>query len=354
MMPETDTCHPEVKSVQKTIRVDRLIALWALSEAALGGVLHAFRIPFTGLIVNSAAVLLMVMIATAAERKGAVLQATVIVLIIKGIISPHTPLAAYVAVSFQGLMGELLLRSKKYLFLSSLALGIITLFQSAIQKIVILTLVYGRALWESIDIFINFVISQFSFIPQISDQINFSNWLIALYIGIHLLAGAGIGLIAARLPKWLDQELKITGDLRIKFIPPGAELLTLKKRKRGLKKPSVAAIIFLAASLFIASYLYPEISRTQGMEALIMIIRAAFILLIWYSLLGPQLLRLYQHWAKDKKTRYAQQVQEAIDIFPAMRAIIRQTWQKSAEFRGIRRIRKFMVCALAIILTVEF
>ncbi len=125
-------------SVEKQIQVDRLIALWALSEAALGGILHAFRIPLTGLLVNSAAVIFMVFIASSSSRRGAILKATFIVMIVKGIVSPHTPLTAYIAVGFQGLMGELLLRSKKHLLLSSLVLGVITLFQSGIQKILML------------------------------------------------------------------------------------------------------------------------------------------------------------------------------------------------------------------------
>ena len=140
------------------LRIDVLTALWALTEAALGGVLHAFRIPLTGLFINSSAVLFMVLIATSTDKKGAILKATLIVMIIKGMVSPHSPLTAYIAVGFQGLMGELLLRSKKYLTIASVALGTITLFQSAIQKIVVLTVVYGNNLWETIDVFLNFIL----------------------------------------------------------------------------------------------------------------------------------------------------------------------------------------------------
>jgi hypothetical protein len=142
------------------LQVNRLTALWALSESALGGLLHAFNIPFTGLLINSSAIIFMVMIAAATNKKGWILRATLIVIIVKGIVSPYTPLTAYLAVAFQGAMGELLLRSRKHLLLPVLLLGIITLFQSAIQKIIILTVVYGKALWESIDIFGNLVLSQ--------------------------------------------------------------------------------------------------------------------------------------------------------------------------------------------------
>ena len=76
--------------------VERLTALWALNEAGLGGLIHAMRVPFTGIVVGSTAVVLIALIAFFAERKAqAILKATVIVLLIKAAASPHTPLPAY-------------------------------------------------------------------------------------------------------------------------------------------------------------------------------------------------------------------------------------------------------------------
>jgi hypothetical protein len=354
MMPDVEILESERKEDKSVLRIDRLIALWALSEAALGGVLHAFSIPLTGLIINSSAVIFMVLIATASEKKGTILRATVIVLIVKGIVSPHTPLAAYVAVGFQGLMGEVLLRSRKYLLTCAVALGVLTLFQSAIQKILILTIVYGKILWESIDLFGNLLISQISFLPDLSGKIDFSLWLISGYVSIHVIAGLGIGIIAARIPGWLEQELLLNKfDQRIKPIRENPVFTQGKKRKRGIKKPSVLIIILLSASLFILSYFFPEISKTQGMKAMIMILRAGFILFLWYKLLGPLLLRLYQRLLKNKKTAYADQVQEVLDILPSLRFILHQTWQNSRKYRGVKRMKVFVVRSLATILTVK-
>jgi len=41
----------------------RITALWAFSESAFGGILHAFKIPFRGLFIASAAVLFISLIA---------------------------------------------------------------------------------------------------------------------------------------------------------------------------------------------------------------------------------------------------------------------------------------------------
>ncbi|MCB0574936.1 MAG: hypothetical protein KDC61_10270, partial [Saprospiraceae bacterium] len=77
----------------------RLTALWAFSESALGGVMHALKIPFTGLLVGGFAVLSIGMIAHVSHRRaGAVLRATMLVVLVKAVVSPHSPPTAYLAV----------------------------------------------------------------------------------------------------------------------------------------------------------------------------------------------------------------------------------------------------------------
>jgi hypothetical protein len=337
------------------LQVNRLTALWALSESALGGLLHAFNIPFTGLLINSSAIIFMVMIAAATNKKGWILRATLIVIIVKGIVSPYTPLTAYLAVAFQGAMGELLLRSRKHLLLPVLLLGIITLFQSAIQKIIILTVVYGKALWESIDIFGNFVLSQLSFLIAIDEKFRLSIWLISAYIGIHLLAGIGIGLLSARLPVWIKDELdKRNDDRQWTPLPRKISLSEKKKRGRWIRKPTTIAVLLLTLVMVAGSYFFPEISTSQGMRALIMILRATAIMVIWYYLFGPLFLKIYKKFINRKQNTYAGEVQETIEMLPALRYIIYRTWQKSAGLHGFKRIKSFLVNAFVSILTAEF
>ena len=40
---------------ERTIAIQRLTALWALNECGLGGILHAVKSPFTGLVLGSIA-----------------------------------------------------------------------------------------------------------------------------------------------------------------------------------------------------------------------------------------------------------------------------------------------------------
>src|SRR5438045_613816 len=59
----------------------RIIALWVLCEAMLGGIIHAFHIPVSGLIVGSAAVICICLIGYYSPVKGAIIKATLIVAI---------------------------------------------------------------------------------------------------------------------------------------------------------------------------------------------------------------------------------------------------------------------------------
>lgn len=337
------------------LQIDRLTALWALSEAALGGVLHAFHVPFTGLFINSAAVLFMVLIASASDRKGIILRATIIVLIVKGMVSPHTPFNAYIAVAFQGILGEYLLRYRKYLAVSAVLLGILTLLQSATQKIIVLTIVYGRTLWESIDIFGNFVIGQLPFISSGEVNLNISIWLISIYIGIHLFAGAGIGLFSVKIPAWIKSELQNNPErYRLRDGEEKFQIKVKRKKKNWLQKPSNLVILILALAIVGSSYIFSEISETQGFHALVMIVRSVCIMSIWYVIIGPQLLKLYKKFIKSKRDTYAAEVENTIHRLTPLRFIIYESWGESAKQRGLTRIKSFVTLALVNTLTAEF
>jgi len=68
------------------------------------------------------------------------------VILIKGIISPHTPLTAYFAVFLQGVIGEILFFRKRFFKISALIMGMLTLLFSSMQKIFILTLVVEKSI----------------------------------------------------------------------------------------------------------------------------------------------------------------------------------------------------------------
>ncbi len=131
--------------------IGRITALWALSEAALGGLLHAIKIPFTGLFIGGSAVIFITLIAFFNSERGTILKATLIVMMVKAIVSPHSPINAYLAVAFQGIIGEMLFLLIPSKNIAALLLGFLSLLESALQKLLVITIVFGQNVWEAID-----------------------------------------------------------------------------------------------------------------------------------------------------------------------------------------------------------
>jgi len=180
--------------------VQRLTALWALSEAGLGGILHAVKLPFTGMLIASLAVMLITLIHQFSDSGGQkILKALVIVLVIKASVSPHSPVMAYFAVCFQGLFGALIFSIIKNVRIAAFLIGVVALFESSLQKLINLTVLFGKSIWEAFDLFIEYVVAQFGF--TIDAYYDPSIWLIIMYVGMYMLTGIAVGLYAGVLPK---------------------------------------------------------------------------------------------------------------------------------------------------------
>ena len=139
----------------------RLTALWAVAESGLGGVLHAFRLPLTGLVVGGIAIVLLTLLAHFAERPRALLRATAVVLIVKALVSPHSPIGAYLAVGFQGGLAFLIYSLGKPGYWTSVPLAVVAMLESAIQKLLMLVLFFGQPLRDGVDGYGAWVIRRF-------------------------------------------------------------------------------------------------------------------------------------------------------------------------------------------------
>lgn len=335
--------------------VKRITALWALSEAALGGVLHALKIPFTGLFIGGSAVIFITLIPFFSNKRGIILKATLLVMVVKAMVSPHSPVNAYLAVAFQGLIGEtlfLLIRSKK---IAAFLLGFLSLLESSIQKILVITIVFGQNIWEAIDLFGKYVVSQFLITSDSIDIFSISLMLITLYICIHLSFGIIIGLWAP----YLAEDIKI----RIQD-KPLLNLSIFTSTKKPEKKPnknqkiwkniSIIFIISLATIIFILSYFSPVFEKSKGYAALVMILRSIMIMVIWYYLLGPFLLKHLRRFLNKKSTVYQSEVNDILNFIPTMKQIITHTWAETKDIKLFRRIPQFVEGILIYLLTLEF
>ena len=292
-----------------TSLLTRLTALWALSESGLGGFMHALKIPFTGFFLGGFAIVIITLIAHHTQHKSkSILQATLLVILVKALVSPHSPPMAYIAVAFQGLSGLALFALIPNTRLAAALFGLIALMESAVQKFLVMTLIFGKSLWEALDLFVKAILKDLSFITDFS----FSFWLIALYTAIYSVWGLIVGIWAGGLPKQLyDKSDEVLFQLQnLNYTPQ--DVLAHKKRKR---KGKIIGAVFML--LFIVS-----VFALQGLggKALYAILRAVAALVLMFYVLNPALKWAIQKWANKQQAANKQTLAQLVDLMPDLKS----------------------------------
>jgi nucleoside-triphosphatase THEP1/ABC-type thiamin/hydroxymethylpyrimidine transport system permease subunit len=308
----------------------RLIALWVLNEAMLGGIIHGLKIPVSGLIVGGCAVICICLIGWYVPKKGAILKATLIVAVFKMMLSPQAPPPAYIAVFFQGLMGELLFWNRRFFKLSCLLLAMLSLLESGLQRILVLTILYGNDLWKVINDFINGLTKQ-------KTATNYSLLIGGGYVLLHLIAGLVVGWWASILPGRIAKWNKEEGNKIIISDDGRASLPVMVKRKKQLKKGLLIVWILLIV-LYAQSYFKIGTPLLPSHISLKILLRSVIIVLSWYFIVGPLLKKLLHYWLQKKKTRSQQDVREVLQLLPATKELITQSWRRSANKKGWKRM----------------
>jgi hypothetical protein len=322
----------------------RLTALWALNEAALGGLMHLFRSPFTGIFVGGNAILLIALIAHVSKRPAvAIVRALLLVLLIKGMASPHSPLPAYVAVSFQGLLGALLFTIIPSFRLAALLTGCLALVEAAVQKVLVMTILFGMPLWRSIDAFVDHVLRQFGILAEGSSAKG-SWWIVGLYIGLYFLSGLAIGWLAGRLPGKVEaaaQRLSLPAAAPAEGegggSPNGAKPFWKKRPFRW----TVLTLAFLLAVYFLVP------GTQQALAPAWLLLRVAGLLALWYFLVSPVLMRLLQGFLRRRAADRQQEVEAAMSLLPAFRRLSRAAWSETRHLKGWRRWQELVVRIIA-------
>lgn len=333
----------ELKNNILQISVIRITALWAFSESALGGILHAFSIPLRGMLISSFAVIFITLIGLISDNNKQILKSTLIVILIKALVSPHSQITAYLAVFIQGLLGNILFLSKKAFRLSALLLGISAVLFSGIQKIIILTIVFGNTLWKSLDIFIHQLLKDFFNLNTIWNY-NFGYLIIFIYLFFHIIIGIIVGIYAGLLPQKIITLSK--NELLNKFDNSIPESLNsdhkTKKKKFWLLKPVSIVILIILISLIAISYMAPTEIAMPNYEIIFMIFRSIFITLTWYLVFFPFVKKYFRKFTSDKKRIYTKEVDEILKLFPEFKKILFFCWSNSSNQKGIRRIYSFI------------
>lgn len=330
---------------ERTVAIQRLTALWALNECGLGGILHAINSPTTGLLVGSFAMVCIAFICALAENKWkAVMTSLMIVLVIKALVSPHSTPTAFLAVTFQGVTGALIYRFIPHLLVSSVFFLVLGLLESAFQRLIVLTLLYGNTLWDAINIWGDVVTKRWGVIIPVSS----SQLIISIYLAIHLVAGIVIGWSTYRAIKavnalWGERRFHLTLGERDKKTWPGTGRRKKKKWKR------VVVFILLIAVIVLA---YSGIGdREEGLRtALIAILRATAILTFWFVFLAPWVIRALQNFLDKKHKQLSAEVAQTMDMFPHLLWILDKAWKETRGHGWLTRWKMFVIHTILYIL----
>jgi hypothetical protein len=304
----------------------RLIALWIFCEAVLGGIIHGLKLPVSGLIVGSCSVICICLIGRYVSIRHAILKATIIVAIFKMMLSPHAPPTAYVAVFFQGAIGQAFLRYGKFYKISCIVFGAIALAESALQRILVMTIVFGNDIWKVIN----------ETITKLTGQNAVTNYSLVfgiVYLAAHIVVGISVGLFAFRLATQkpeLSSEYRITGNFS------NTTSLASKKKKIRIGFFIIwllLVILFLQSEFSIGTPVLPSQLVIQ------LIFRSILIVLTWYFLVSPLLLYFTRKWLQRLKEKQAADIQAIALLIPATENMIYRSWQLSAEKKGFQRIK---------------
>lgn len=316
--------------------ISRLTALWALSEAGLGGILHALQSPFTGLFVGSFAIILISLIAYFADDKWeTIFRSLLVVLIIKVAVSPHSPPTAYLAVSFQALVGAFIYSKLRVNMWSAILLGVTTLIESAVQKLLVVWLIFGQSIWNAIDEFHIYVEKKFWFLGELVSV----QGIISIYLWIYAIIGAIVGYIIYDVIQYLDYN---QGNIKyqIQAIEFDNEI-KIDGKRRGKWRQWVIFGAFLTLTL--AYYFFVKDGNAVWKNWLYITLRTAGILILWYYVLAPILKKWLRGFLEGKQHKVQKEVDETLTLLPYLTKVIKLAWKENREEKGFRtRMRGFI------------
>jgi hypothetical protein len=314
-----NSVYSALSKEQRSIAIQRLTALWAFTESGLGGIMHALQFPFTGLLVGGMAVIMICLIADMSERSyKSILKSAIIVLIVKAMVSPYTPFTAYIAVSFQALLGFGLFSLLRINFISILLLSTIAMLE-----------------WLS---------------KQLGSSIsNGSYWVIAVYLFIYLAGGIFIAWLAKRTIRSFKEDMPVFVLEKHGSLTPVAPVTVKSAPQKRFKKIWILIFVMLtiSAMLFIFSN-----NQNQGwLEVAKTISWTISAILLWFMVISPLLTKAMQRFLHKNESRYSDEVLRTLSFLPVLKQLTGLAWQQSKLHKGANRLYFFFVSLIHATLT---
>ncbi len=292
--------------------------------------------------VGGSAVIFISLIAYFSDSRRVIFESTIKVILVKFVVSPYTPITAYFAVMLQSVLGYLLF-FRGFNKLSPIILGFLSLLLSAFQKIIILTLVFGMTLWESIDIFFEFILNKIIPNSLSIEQVSISYLIIGTYVASHIVGGLLAGWYASSLPERLIQQ---SDDKIFSMNNDINNLLNSAPKKKGKrkwwKKPSSIMVLIFSLLLILISFLFEEVDKSIAIRVVTMLGRSFLIIVIWYYFISPFLLKIVNNVLSKKRKKQAVEIEHIVQLFPSIKSIIKYSWSNAQNTRGVKKIIIFI------------
>ncbi len=315
--------------------ITKLTALWATSESVLGGILHGMHIPMSGVVLAGFAVIIISLIAKYSDHPSRdILQSLVIVLLIKGIASPHSPITAYIAVSFQALLAAVIYYFFPVRYFSAVTFGVISLLESALQKIGVLTFIFGMHLWSAFRDFFDQLAFQLDFIP-LQDM---PYLLLCLYLFIYLIAGIAAGIFSVQIPRLIEVEWNFIQKNPIDTSSP-------KTTKTSILREYRMGILITCALLFFGVLIYSIPDEQLGW----VLLRSLLALILIYGIITPLFRFWLKRWKKKAHTKSPTKLISVLNLMPQFKKNARTAIiYAEKESNALRKVRKFAIVWIAL------
>lgn len=310
-----------------------LTALWAFVESGLGGMMHALHLPFTGVFLGGFSVLIISLMAHFEPKPyGSIIKATLIVMAVKFSVNPMTSPFAYIAVGFQGLCGALIYGSSIRHPALSMLFAIVAMLESAFQKLLIITLIFGDSWIKALDIYYKSVLKIFG----TDTDSPFGLYLLGTYLMIYSVWGIFLGIWAWQIPAQLQRRMHLYMELDSRA--DAEHIRTTPKRKK--KSWLLLLILLLTLLTFLMD------SEQPGMASAVLIFRTFAVVTVWILLIMPLWKRLVQRQLEKRSQVEMPQVLAMIPLIsaytqPLMKAV-------GSQYGGLRKWKEFVLGLMVI------
>nr|MBS0038521.1 hypothetical protein [Saprospiraceae bacterium] len=313
----------------------RITALWAFTEAGLGGVLHLFKPPFSGLVLCGLSIIYLSMIARHSNYSARViLQSVLLVVLVKILVSPHSGIMAYFAVSFQGVLAagifSVFKKSTPALFLFSIS----AMLESALQKLIILTVLFGMDFWDAVN---EFGLSVYLIFFSSAPEGHFFSWAaVSGYLFIYLMGGVAAAVLYLRITRKIDAMEDREVEEELSFTSEPEKIEGVKSRKnRWINR------LLLIGLLCFTVVFSSTISDWSGV--LYILLRTVTIILVWIYLVNPLLFYLLKKMLKKRLDKKREEVANIRALFPWLKVVVSTSWKKTEDLHGLAKMENFLV-----------